>query len=104
MRRGPSWRLLETEGIARVLSSSRRQITKQTKDIYEGRDPRTLAAYPIVEASHYLGLKTSTLGGWLRRGVIARNDVEDEQMSFWALVEAFVLKGLREDHQLSLQR
>jgi uncharacterized protein (DUF433 family) len=57
-----------------------------------------------VEAAHYLGLKASTLGTWFRGGAIAPGDNEGDQMSFWSLVEAFVLKGLREQHRLSLQR
>lgn len=74
------------------------------KDIYGGADPRSLPAYPLVEAAHYLGLNASTLGSWFREGVLPLPDGEAEQMSFWNLVEAFVLKGLREGHRMSFQR
>lgn len=73
-------------------------------DIYGGRDPRSLPAYPIAEAAHYLGLKPSTLGAWYRNAMVAPAEREGDSMSFWSLVEAFVLKGLREQHRLSLQR
>ena len=76
----------------------------KTTDIYRGADPRTLAAYPLVEAARYLGLNASTLGSWFREGALLLPDDEAEQMSFWNLVEAFVLKGLREEHRLSFQR
>ena len=74
------------------------------KDIYDGQDPRAIPAYPLVEAAHYLGLNASTLGGWFREGALIPPDANAEQLSFWNLVEAFVLKGLREEHRMSLQR
>lgn len=49
-------------------------------------------------------MKPSTLGVWFRNAIIAPAEREGEPMSFWSLVEAFVLKGLREQHRLSLQR
>jgi uncharacterized protein (DUF433 family) len=76
----------------------------KAKDIYDGADPRSLPAYPLVEAAHYLGLNASTLGTWFRTGAIVPAQREHDPMSFWSLVEAFVLKGLREQHRLSLQR
>ena len=90
-----------------VLSSNVRSLTthhESTNDIYQGRDPRTLPAYPIVEAAHYLRLKVSTLGTWYRSDIVASAEDAGDSMSFWSLVEAFVLKGLREQHRLSLQR
>lgn len=77
---------------------------RRRKDIYGGVDPRSLPAYPLVEAAHYLGLNASTLGSWFREGALLLPDGEAEQMSFWNLVEAFVLKGLREGHRMSFQR
>lgn len=78
--------------------------SRRTKDIYGGVDPRSLPAYPLVEAAHYLGLNASTLGSWFREGALLLPDGDSDQMSFWNLVEAFVLKGLREEHRMSLQR
>ncbi len=77
---------------------------RKRKDIYEGQDPRSLPAYPLVEAAHYLGLNASTLGTWFREGVLLPPDSDAEQLSFWNLAEAFVLKALREEHRMSLQR
>lgn len=77
---------------------------RRTKDIYGGADPRSLPAYPLVEAAHYVGLNASTLGTWFREGALLPPDTDSDQMSFWNLVEAFVLKGLREEHRMSLQR
>lgn len=92
----------------RVLSSPEEAaaITRitRTKDIYQGADPRSLPAYPLVEAAHYLGLNVSTLGSWFREGALLLPDGDAEQLSFWNLVEAFVLKGLREEHRMSFQR
>lgn len=80
-------------------------ITRTTiKDIYRGADPRSLPAYPLVEAAHYLGLNTSTLGSWFREGALLVADDDAVQLSFWNLVEAFVLKGLREEHRMPFQR
>jgi len=75
----------------------------RVKDIYRGADPRSLPAYPLVEAARYLGLNASTLGSWFREGALLVPDSDAEQMSFWNLVEAFVLKGLREEHRMSFQ-
>lgn len=64
-----------------------------------------MPAYPLVEAGHYLGVRPTTLGSWFRGDrTIVSTDRDGEQMSFWNLVEAFVLKGLREEHHLSMQR
>jgi uncharacterized protein (DUF433 family) len=76
----------------------------RARDIYGGADPRSLPAYPLVEAAHYLGIHVSTLGSWFREGALLVADADSVQMSFWNLVEAFVLKGLREEHRMSLQR
>jgi uncharacterized protein (DUF433 family) len=77
---------------------------KKQKDIYEGKDPRAIPSYPLVEAAHYLGLNASTLGAWFREGTLIPADADAGQLSFWNLVETFVLKGLREEHRMPLQR
>jgi len=58
---------------------------------------------PLVEAAHYLGLNASTLGAWFREGALLPAEAGAGQLSFWNLVETFVLKGLREQHRLSLR-
>ena len=85
-------------------------MTTRTSDrIYSNRDPREIPAYPLVEAARYVGVPLSTLRGWVGE----RNDVpavielpedSDGQLSFYNLVEAFVLAGLRRKHQLPLQQ
>ena len=99
----PAHREAATTG--RVIFDRRARTTKKrrNKDIYRGADPRSLPAYPLVEAAHYLGVNASTLGSWYREGTLLLSD-GDSQMSFWNLVEAFVLKGLREEHRMSMQR
>lgn len=73
--------------------------------IYRGADPRSLPAYPFVEAAHYLGLKASTLSSWFRgNSAPLVLGADAEQLSFINFVEAFVLKGLRETHGLSMQQ
>jgi uncharacterized protein (DUF433 family) len=73
--------------------------------IYGDRDPRLLPAYPVVEAARYLGLHASTLSSWFRGPApLLATEAEAEQLSFTNLVEAFVLKGLRETHHLSMQQ
>lgn len=97
-----------TEARAGVLSSGKEAavVTQphRSRDIYGGADPRSLAAYPLVEAAHYLDLRPSTLGSWFRDSSLLPSDAGSEQLSFWNLVEAFVLKGLREEHRMSMQR
>lgn len=58
-----------------------------------------------MEAAQYLGLRPSTLSTWFRGDdpILVRNS-DAEQLSFLNLVEAFVLKGLREEHKMSMQR
>jgi uncharacterized protein (DUF433 family) len=74
-------------------------------NIYGGKDPRSLPAYPLVEAAQYLGMRATTLGSWFREGdPLLLRDRDAEQLSFWKLIEAFVLKGLREEHRLSMQQ
>jgi uncharacterized protein (DUF433 family) len=84
-------------------------MTRTAAPIYRNRDPREIPAYPLVEAARYVGVPLSTLRGWVGE----RNDVpavielpEDSQgqLSFYNLVEAFVLGGLRRKHQLPLQQ
>jgi uncharacterized protein (DUF433 family) len=77
--------------------------------IYRDRDPREIPAYPLVEAAHYAGVPLSTLRTWIgeRKGipaVIELPENAERQLSFYNLVEAFVLGGLRRKHKLPLQQ
>ena len=77
---------------------------KASRNIYRGEDPRSLPAYPLVEAAQYLGFRPTTLGTWFRgSNPVFSVDRDAEQLSFWNLVESFVMKGLRQEHKLSMQ-
>jgi len=83
--------------------------TKKKKSIYGDRDPREIPAYPVFEAARYLGLPEAKLRSWVggKPGfspVIRLPEMSEGQLSFYNLVEAFVILGLRTRHGLSLQR
>lgn len=81
----------------------------QKKSIYGNRDPREIPAYPVFEASRYLGIPETKLRSWIGRKagfepVIELPPDSDGSLSFFNLVEAFVIAGLRTKHGLSLQQ
>lgn len=89
--------------------SSEAMTTTTTPDVYAGRDPREIPAYPPFEAAKYVGVPLSTLRSWLHgtkafTPVISIASSTDPQLSFFNLVEAFVIAGLRRHHGMSLQR
>lgn len=91
-----------------VMSSEEMPKTKST-DVYAGRDPREIPAYPVFEAAKYIGVPTSTLRSWIHgtktfSPIIALSSATDGQLSFFNLVEAFVIAGLRRHHNMSLQK
>lgn len=86
-------------------------------DIYAGKDPRHVPAYPIGEAVRYLGIPYATLRSWLvGQSYIVRErpqffepviEIADRGrllMSFTNLLEAHVLDALRKRHRIPLQR
>ncbi len=90
----------------------------QTIDIYGGKDPRDVAAYTVGEAARYLRLPRGTLLHWVAgqpsRGrdgsprrtprVFRPATTKPLMLSFWNLVEAFVLASIRRQHGVSLQK
>lgn len=77
--------------------------------LYRGRDPREIPAYPQIEAARYAGVPLATLRRWIgerdgTRPVIQLPDDSEGQLSFYNLVEAFVLGGLRRKHAIPLQQ
>ncbi|HEX6099835.1 MAG TPA: DUF433 domain-containing protein [Thermoanaerobaculia bacterium] len=77
--------------------------------IYGDRDPREIPAYPLVEAARYAAVPLSTLRAWVGErkdvpGVIDLPEDSQGQLSFYNLVETFVLGGLRRKHKLPLQQ
>jgi len=86
-------------------------------DVYGGYDPRDIPAYSIFEAARYLLIPVGTLRSWLLgrkyqvRGIqkyskplIELPNSEIKQLSFTNLVEAHVLRIIRLDHQITLQK
>ena len=87
------------------------------RGIFTDRDVRELPAYSIVDAAGYLRLPVSTLRSWVLgqnyrvgdqpkffKPVIEIADRKDRQLSFINLVEAFVLAGIRRQHEIPLPK
>ena len=87
------------------------------KGIFTETDLRELPAYGIAEAAGYLRLPVSTLRSWLLgqsyrvgdqpkffKPVIDIADRKERQLSFINLVEAFVLAGIRREHEIPLPK
>lgn len=87
------------------------------KAAFTQRDLRELPAYGFAEAAGYLRLPVSTLRAWLLgqryrlgnaskffRPVIEIADAKHRQMSFINLVEAYVLAGIRREHEIPLPK
>lgn len=77
--------------------------------LYGDRDPRDIAAYPQVEAARYAGVPLATLRRWVGEredtpAVIELPEGSAGQLSFYNLVEAFVLGALRRRHHIPLQQ
>lgn len=73
--------------------------------LYGDRDPRDIPAYPLVEAARYAAVPVATLRRWIgEHPVIELPEDSDGQLSFYNLVEAFVLGGLRHKHNIPLQQ
>ncbi|HZS65790.1 MAG TPA: DUF433 domain-containing protein [Burkholderiales bacterium] len=84
---------------------------------FNQRDLRDLPAYGIGEAAAYLRVPASTLRAWLLgqpyehggqekffRPVIEIADRKGRQLSFINMVEAFVLAGIRRQHDIPLPK
>ena len=85
------------------------------RSIREVADPRETPRYSLVEAAHYLRLPSATVSSWVRgrnypvsRGerrsapLIVRPLDEDARLSFSNLIEAFVLRALREAYRIEM--
>lgn len=80
-------------------------------------DPRDVACYTVAEAAHYLRVSRSTLRSWVLgqdyvsggehrryRPLIRVAGREPATLSFFNLVEAHVLKAIRRDHHVPMQK
>ena len=75
-------------------------------DLYQGRDPRDVPTYGLREAATYMRLPPTTLRQWVigAARVIPIAGGQPPLLSFWNLVEAYVLAALRRRHRVPLQR
>jgi uncharacterized protein (DUF433 family) len=75
-------------------------------DLYQGRDPRDVPTYSIREAAGSMRLPPTTLRQWVNGSarVIPLAGTRPPLLSFWNLVEAYVLAALRRHHRVPLQR
>jgi uncharacterized protein (DUF433 family) len=80
-------------------------------------DTRHVPAYPIADTAHYLAIPVGTLRSWLHgryyptaegqrysQPLIERPNPSLTQLSFTNLVEAHVLRVIRQDHQIRLDK
>ena len=87
------------------------------RGIFTDRDVRELPAYSMADAAGYLRLPVSTLRSWVLgqkyrvgdqpkffKPVIDIADRKQRQLSFINLVEAFVLAGIRRQHEIPLPK
>ena len=89
---------------------------RQRLDIYAGRDPREIPAYRVTDAASYLGIPVTTLRAWSKgmnygqrdgtkgyfKPVFSLPDPDRSLLSYFNLVEAFVLSSLRKKHLIKL--
>ncbi|XXX75944.1 DUF433 domain-containing protein [Sorangium sp. So ce134] len=78
-------------------------------DIYDGRAPEELPAYPVPRAARIVRLSPSTLRLWAsgdgqHKALFKPADRAPLALSFSNLIEAFVLASLRRVHGVSMQR
>src|SRR5581483_1913764 len=75
--------------------------------LYGSRDPRLAPAYTFTETARYLRLPVDTVRNWaLGHGrfqpVFQIDDAEKAHLSFWNVIEAHVLSGIRRRHGVQL--
>lgn len=86
--------------------------------LYDGRDPREIPAYLLVEAAHYTGVPVATLRDWTAGGVyqtatglkkrskplVVLPETGVPMLSFINLIEVYVLSAIRRKHRISMPR
>lgn len=78
--------------------------------IYGGKDPREVPAYSFADAARLLTVHPSTVRNWAKghrsfRPVLTMpEDLPNDAVSFFNLIEIFVLDELRRRHHFSLQK
>jgi len=84
--------------------------------VYGGKDPRALPMYTFPDAARATGIPPSTLRSWVAgqryrtreswsrfHPVIQRPEEDDSRLSFLNLIEAHVLRALRQTHAVPLE-
>lgn len=85
--------------------------------IYKKIDPLTVGAYGITEAARYLNIPLATLRSWVQgrpyptekgegffQPLIQKPDESEPLLSFQNLVEAHVLRAIRERHKVAMPK
>ena len=83
-----------------------KESTTTSSDIYGGRDPRAIPVYTYREAARCLNIPPSTLKAWAAgqsNFAAVLTPADAEQLSFFNLVEAWVVYDLRHRFHFSLQ-
>src|SRR5690242_20429497 len=101
--------LPSTRGCTTMCAAKGLDFAMPRNTLYGDRDPRDIAAYPQVEAARYAGVPLATLRRWVGEredtpAVIELPEGSAGQLSFYNLVEAFVLGALRRRHHIPLQQ
>jgi uncharacterized protein (DUF433 family) len=86
-------------------------------DLYGGVDPRNIPTYAISEVARYLRIPAGTVRSWVagrryktRQGsqhfqpLILTPDQKPRLLSFTNLIEVHVLRAIRKDHQIQLDK
>lgn len=85
---------------------------------YDGRDPREIPAYLLVEAAHYTGVPVATIRDWTAGGayqtatgvrkrsqpLVVLPEKGLPMLSFINLVEIHVLSAIRRKHRIAMPR
>lgn len=76
-----------------------------SRTIYNGRDPREVAAYGVSDAARFIDVPPATLRSWVsgEPSLIAPADPGTRRLSFHNLVEAHVLRALRTRHSVQMK-
>lgn len=76
-----------------------------SRTIYDGRDPREVAAYGVSDAARFIDVPPATLRSWVsgEPSLIAPADPGMRRLSFHNLVEAHVLRALRTRHSVQMK-
>lgn len=86
-------------------------------DLYGGIDPRDIPTYAISEAARYLRIPTGTVRSWVAgrhyktsqgsqyfQPLIPTTAQKPRLLSFTNLIEAHVLRAIRKDHKIQLDK